>query len=174
MSRFLIILIVVLSVHSCKEEGIAGDIIETKKHAKESLEELQNLKLAEFPVEQAEKYIEELGPYFSSLDKKSLRVFVELSNTEKGRKKMTVNPPVELEKEFVFSIKQLSALYTAFKKDSLNIDSVQVYLTTEKQVLGKLNQDILTIKNNRKMLLKGYDRLIPRAKYLIDSINDSK
>ena len=170
--KILLFFAVIFAFVSCREEGLAGDIKQLKDDAEDCLVDMQTYKPNDLPVKEGEKYIKILQAHFSQFDKYSRKVLVDLSNTDKARKKVTTSTS-GLQERLEFSIKQLKALYTEVKQNTINQDSAKIYFLQEQAIYKEVELYFVGIKDSQKRIQNDYKRLIPKSKHIADSLLNS-
>jgi len=154
---------------ACQEKGLAGDINQLEDNCSRTLKKAKAFEQPVFPIDSAKEYLSIMMPYFESFDKASLKVLVELANTEKASRKVNLDPSKLIE-DLSFSQKQISALYQELKSDSLSREKSSEYFKKEQTIYYqlKLKSDGMYDSSNR--LKSNFDRLLPKAKHLADSL----
>lgn len=171
ISILSIVLMMVL-VSSCKEEGLSGDISKLKSDAKAVIEDVNeiNLKLLESSKTEAHGLLEELLPYFNQFTEDALKTVVDLANAEKVHRKKTHFNTDALIKDLNFSLDQLDGLSNEVQLDSLSQEQIDAYLKKETEIIEGIKEQVDAYKNKMHNLENSYKDLLPKAKALADSI----
>ena len=169
--QYIGLISIFILLNSCQESGLLGEISELRGHAEDALGKVQthDLEVLKNNKNKAAELIKELSPYFTSLDKPSLKTLVDLANTEKGHRKMKISPD-KINTSLQFSVDQLNALYHEYKIDSLSKEQAQKYFEDEKKALDKLTKASENFGLRIELTEDHYLTLIPKAQHLVDSI----
>ncbi|MBN2669068.1 MAG: hypothetical protein JXR60_07550 [Bacteroidales bacterium] len=174
MKAFQIIVFVTLAATllSCQKEGLEGQLSKAKTEAENNFKQISKMDWTVVKEKQkiAQEIIGELKPNFDLLNKYDRQNFSVLANTEKADKKF--HPDLDkLEKNYVFSIRQIKALETALAKQEMPKDSIEKYLNDELKVLQELNQRLAVCQNQFHYLNSNYDEFTDKCKVVADSLN---
>ncbi len=171
---FFSLIIIAFLLNSCQEKGLAGDIKALGDAADENLESIEEIDYSPMQniQKEAQSLSKDLSPYFSSLNKPSNRILVQLMDVEKAHRKMETNPE-SLKKDLIYSCQQIDALYHEYKIDSLSEEQAQKYLDDEKKVLATIQIKIDLMEKKMEYFEQRYKYLIPKAQFIVDSIKGS-
>jgi hypothetical protein len=175
-SKFIIISFLALTIFACQTPNPKMQeldlLIDRLEHLQDQFLEL-DLDEIELAYKSSGALNKVLGSYFQTLDKPSLKVYVDLSNLEKAHKKSKINLP-EFEKQLKHSWEQVLILQRDIENGKISELDATKYLADEAVVLSKLETIMEESKPRLDEYMKRYDDLLPKAEHLVDSIKNVK